>query len=265
MSWYTGDPVFDTILTIGLIFAAFTIVAGFFAQSPYGRFASNEWGGINLDPRLGWWLMEIPASVVFLWFFISNSDDWNPAVLVLGGIWVLHYANRGWIFPLSIRVAPGRRSTFSIMVMALGMFVTGIHGYLNANWFTELGQQFTPDWLSDPRFIVGVIIYACGFVLIVHSEAVMRNLRPRGGAAGGESRYRIPYGGGFRFVSSPQYLGELIAWAGFSVFTWGLPGVMIFLITAGNLAPRAFATHKWYLEKFPDYPQDRKALIPCVA
>ena len=51
MDWYTGDPVFDTILTIGLIFAGFTIIAGFFAQSPYGRFASNQWGGINLNPN----------------------------------------------------------------------------------------------------------------------------------------------------------------------------------------------------------------------
>ena len=80
----------------------------------------------------------------------------------------------------------------------------------------------------------------------------------------GQSDYKIPFGGGYRFVSSPQYLGELIAWAGFSLMTWGLPGVMIFLISAGNLVPRAFATHKWYREKFPDYPQDRKAIIPFV-
>jgi 3-oxo-5-alpha-steroid 4-dehydrogenase 1 len=40
--------------------------------------------------------------------------------------------------------------------------------------------------------------------------------------------------------------------------------VMIFLISAGNLVPRAFATHKWYREKFPDYPANRKALIPYV-
>ena len=46
--------------------------------------------------------------------------------------------------------------------------------------------------------------------------------------------------------------------------TWSLAGVVIFLITAGNLVPRAFATHKWYREKFADYPSGRKALIPFV-
>ena len=79
-----------------------------------------------------------------------------------------------------------------------------------------------------------------------------------------EPRYRIPYGFGYRWVSSPQYLGELIAWSGLTIFTWGLPGVVILLISAGNLVPRAVATHKWYREKFSDYPPKRKALIPFV-
>lgn len=265
MGWYTGHAVFDTVVTIGLIFAAITIVSGFFGQSPYGRFASDDWGGININPKLGWWLMEIPATVVFLFFFIKNFDGWNGITLFLGAIWVLHYGNRGWFFPLSIRTVPGKKASFSLLVMALGIFVTGIHGYMNATWFTEYGPHFHSNaWFVDPRFIIGLIIYACGFVLIVHSEYVVRNLRPKHPKPGQISDYKIPYGGGFRFVSSPQYLGEMLAWLGLAVFSWGLPGVIILLITVGNLAPRAFATHSWYKEKFPDYPSNRKALIPYV-
>jgi len=188
----------------------------------------------------------------------------QPTPLVLAAIWMIHYGNRGWFFPLSMRIAPNRRSTFSLMVMAMGMFVTAIHGYLNATLFTTYGQHLTTAWLTDPRFIAGVIVYYFGFFLTVRSESIMRNLRDPAQLAGGQSDYRIPYGGGFRFVSSPQYLGELIAWAGFALLTWGLPGVMIFLISASNLVPRAFATHKWYREKYPDYPPERKALIPYV-
>ncbi len=263
MNWYTGDTTFDTVLTIGLAFAAFTIIAGAFAQSPYGRFASDQYG-INLNPKLGWWLMEIPATAVFLWFFLnSNSEAWTVTTLLLAGIWMLHYGNRGWFFPLSIRVAKGTKSSFSVLVMSLGMFVTAIHAYLNATWFTQLGTHLTSDWLSDPRFILGIAVYALGFFIIVTSESVVRNLRDPNPKPG-DSQYKIPYGYAYRFVSSPQYLGELTAWLGFSIFTWGLPGVMIFLISAGNLVPRAFATHKWYQEKFPDYPKNRKALIPFI-
>ncbi len=32
--------------------------------------------------------------------------------------------------------------------------------------------------------------------------------------------------------------------------------------TAANLVPRAIAHHRWYRQRFPDYPPERKALIP---
>lgn len=262
MNWYTGDTTFDTVLTIGLIFAFITIISGFFAQSPYGRFADSKWG-MELNPKLGWWLMEIPATAVFVWFFWQGDHPWQLVPMILGALWLLHYGNRGWVFPLSIRVAKGGKSSFGIVVMALGMFVTGIHAYMHAMWYTTYGEHFTVEWLTDPRFIIGLIIYFIGFYLIVTSEYVVRNLRSANPAPD-EPRYKIPEGFGYKWVSSPQYLGELIAWTGLSIFTWGLPGVVILLISAGNLVPRAFATHKWYKEKFPEYPSDRKALIPYV-
>lgn len=259
MTWYTGNSHFDTVLAIGFAFAAFTILGSLFVQSPYGRFASDKYG-VNFSPRFGWWLMEIPATVVFLAFYLQGPRALELTPLVLGAIWLIHYGNRGWFFPLSIRATPGKRASFSLMVMAMGMFVTAIHGYLNATFFTEYAPHLTREWLIDPRFIAGVIVYYTGFGLILSSESIMRRLRAPDGSGG----YKVPYGGAFRWVSSPQYLGELIAWAGFALMTWGLPGVMIFLISAGNLVPRAFATHRWYREKFPDYPADRKALIPYV-
>ncbi len=265
MNWYTGDATFDTVLTIGLAFALLTIIGGALSpQTPYGRFGHDRWG-VALNPKFGWWLMEIPATVVFLWFFLRSSGAWQPMALILAAVWLIHYGNRGWFFPLSIRVAPGRKSSFSISIVLSGMFVTAIHAYLNATWFTRLGEHLTVAWLSDPRFWIGLLVYYSGFALILHSEWVVRNLRPKKHPADGSApAYRIPYGGGYRYVSSPTYLGELTAWAGFSIMTWGLPGVMIFLISAGNLIPRALATQKWYEEKFPDYPSDRKAIIPYV-
>jgi hypothetical protein len=36
------------------------------------------------------------------------------------------------------------------------------------------------------------------------------------------------------------------------------------LFTAANLAPRALANHRWYHEKFADYPPERRRLIPFI-
>ncbi|WP_282786299.1 methyltransferase [Nocardia sp. CC201C] len=262
MNWYTGNATYDTVLAIGFAFAAFVLIGGLFGQSPYGRFATAKLG-LNLNPKLGWWLMEIPATVVFAVCFLAGPNRFEPAALVLAAIWVLHYGNRGWFFPLSIRQVPGKRGSFNISVLAMGMFVTALHGYLNGTLFShDYLDRYDTDWLTDPRFLIGLVVYLCGFALLVHSERIVRNLRDKNDP--GATEYKIPYGGGFRFVTSPTYLGELIAWTGFAILTWALPGVVILLITVGNLVPRAFATHRWYRERFADYPVERKALIPFV-
>lgn len=257
MTWYTGDSVYDTVLTVGFAFAAFVAISALFVQSPYGRFASEKLG-VSLDPRLGWWLMELPATVVFLVFFaLGERHDVVP--MVFAAIWCIHYANRGWFFPLTIRTTPGQKGSFSITVVLAGWFVTGMHGFLNAQWFTDFGDHLTTEWLTDPRFLVGLAVYYSGYFLVLHSERVVRTLRDTPGP-----RYRIPFGGGFKLVTNPAYLGELVGWAGFALMTWSLAGVLIFCISAANLIPRAFQNHRWYLEKFDDYPKDRKVLVPYV-
>ncbi len=263
MSWYTGDPVYDTILFCGFCLVLGTLAAAPIMQSPYGRFGSNRFG-ITLDPRIGWFLMELPATLTFLWFYFSGPR-WDETVpLIFMGVWLIHYTYRGFIFPSLMRVYPGSRKSFSILVVAIGWIVTTMHGYFNGSYFSTYGDQYLNQWLLEPRFIAGIVIYYTGFAVIIHSDSVIRNLRSREKGAGQAARYSIPDGGLFRYVSNPQYLGELMAWTGFAVFTWSLGGVFILAISAANLLPRAFATHRWYLENFSGYPADRKVLIPFV-
>jgi protein-S-isoprenylcysteine O-methyltransferase Ste14 len=65
-------------------------------------------------------------------------------------------------------------------------------------------------------------------------------------------------------VTCPNYLGEIIEWLGFALATWSLAGLAFALYTAANLGPRALANHRWYRERFPDYPERRKALVPFL-
>ena len=68
----------------------------------------------------------------------------------------------------------------------------------------------------------------------------------------------------YSLFGTAHWLWLLLLWIGFAVATWSLGAVFVLAVTAGNLIPRAFQLHRWYLEKFPDYPKDRKALIPFV-
>src|SRR5262249_30176209 len=96
------------------------------------------------------------------------------------------------------------------------------------------------------------------------ADHVLRVLRTRDEVKRGERVYRIPLGGLFRWVTNASYLAELVLWAGFALFTWSPGGVYIFAIRAATLVPRAISTHRWYRERFPDYPVERRALIPFV-
>jgi 3-oxo-5-alpha-steroid 4-dehydrogenase 1 len=263
MTWYTGNATYDTLLLLAFLLVLFTVLGTRFMKTPYGRFADSGLA-FNMDPRLGWFLMELPATLTFYWFYFTGDRPLAPVSLVFLAVWTIHYANRGFIFPLLMRVDPGHRKTFSLIVVVAGWVVTSLHGYLNARFITTLGDHFTLSWLTDPRFILGIIVYYSGFFLNLHSDHIIRNLRPKRREEGEERLYRIPQGGAFRWVSNPHYLGELTAWAGFALATWSLAGVFIFAISAANLIPRARLNHNWYRSHFHDYPEQRKALVPMI-
>jgi len=144
-------------------------------------------------------------------------------------------------------------------VVLMGFVFNFFNAYLQGGSLFVAGPGFEGAWLSDPRFVAGAALFACGMALNWHSDATLRRLR-----APGETGYKIPFGGLFRWVTCPNYLGEIIEWTGWAVATWSLAGAAFAFWTAANLVPRALAHHRWYRERFPDYPKDRKAVLPFV-
>jgi len=268
-NWYTGDATFDLVQALELMLVS-TVPLGALMEAPYGKHANNSLGSFHLSPKLGWWLMELPATLAFvLTYFLTKphaggAGGPSPGLSkFLAGLFVFHYAYRGWYFPLNIRVAKGSKSSFGLVVSLTGALFTAMHGYLHARLYRSLGKHLTGDWVKDPRFIVGLAIYQLGFWTMVHSDHVLRNLRP---ADGSGPRYRIPKIGAFNLVTSPQYLGEISAFAGLALMNWSLPGAAVVAITSFNLIPRAFQNQKWYQEKFGDEYKalDRKVILPFL-
>src|SRR5262249_17239933 len=142
------------------------------------------------------------------------------AAKVLFLLWCLHYGNRGWYFPLTLRVVRDSKENFALYNAAIGAIFLTTHGYLNGRLFSELGSRYTDSWLRDPRFIIGLIVYLIGFAVTVNSESIIRNLRPANGIVSPNERYKIPYGGMFKYVTNPAYLGELTCWTGFTILSW---------------------------------------------
>ncbi len=236
-----------------LALAAITFVALQFIVAPYGgRHARAGWGPM-VPARVGWIVMESPASIAFLLFYLLGPHRADVVPLLFLLLWQAHYVHRAFVYPFLLH----SRSRMPVVVMLLAILFNLLNAWVSARWISEYGD-YPVTWLADPRFWVGVALFAAGYALNVGSDRILRRLRRTG------SGYRIPQGGGFRFVSSPNYFGEIVEWFGWAIATWSDAGLAFALYTTANLAPRAMANHRWYRETFPDYPAERRALVPFV-
>ena len=251
-----NEAVFFNWFLLGWTALAVIIFASlFFVNAPYGRHIRKGWGHV-IEARWGWFLMEFPALVApFFYFFFSQRSQNLVSVMFLV-MWEVHYIQRTLVYPAAKKKSVNKMPLF---VMFMGLFFNAGNGYLNSRFLFSLSPLYPTRWLIDPKFIIGALLFICGFVINVHSDSLLRSLRTKG-----ETGYKIPRGGLFEYISSPNYFGEIIEWTGWAVATWALPGAAFVLWTIANLAPRALANHRWYIQEFPDYPKKRKALIPFI-
>ena len=69
----------------------------------------------------------------------------------------------------------------------------------------------------------------------------------------------------YKFISCPNYLGEILEWVGFAIISWSFPAFLFVVWTMANLIPRAKAQHIWYKEKFgSEYSNNKKAIFPFI-
>jgi protein-S-isoprenylcysteine O-methyltransferase Ste14 len=243
---------YATWAEIGL--ALITFISLFFITAPYGRHGRGGWGP-EINQRIAWVLMELPACVLWLAIFFMGEHALEVAPLALMSLWQVHYVNRTFIFPLRIK-AEGKTTPLSIVLTAVAF--NTLNAYVNARWVSHLGH-YDASWLLDARFIVGALVFVIGFAINQHADWVLMNLRKPG-----ETGYKIPRGGLYEFITCPNYFGELLEWTGFAIASWSLPGLAFALYTFANLAPRARDHHRWYLTKFSDYPKTRRVIIPFL-
>lgn len=223
---------------------------------PYGRHAESKRWGPTINSRLGWFLMELNVIVVFSWLFFPGPVHKTIPMYIFYITFMLHYVNRTFIFPLQIK-DNGKKMPFVIVL--LGISFNWANGFFNGYWFGYLSPAYSDPWLYDPRFVLGFILFFIGMYINISSDQTLIHLRN-----GDRKAYYIPYGGLFKYVSSPNLFGEIIEWFGWALMTWCLPGFSFALWTVANLIPRALDHHKWYQNHFSDYPRERKAIIPFI-
>lgn len=250
------QQVFNILVILSFTLAVGIFVSLFFISAPYGRHARKGWG-LTVPNWLGWLVMEAPSPLVMGILFLVSRLSQTPATLVFLLMWLAHYAHRAFIYPFETR---SKHKRMPVVVMLMGMIFNLGNAYLNGRYLFYFGADRYPvEWLKDARFIVGACLFVGGYILNRWADRKLRGLRQPG-----ESGYKIPQGGIYRYISCPNYLGEILEWSGWALATWSLPGLTFAVWTFANLAPRAWTNHTWYRSHFPEYPQQRKAFIPGI-
>jgi len=209
-----------------------------------------------INNRFGWFIMESPSLVIFGYFLGFKADLLNILILLPAFLWMVHYIHRVLIFPLQIRTA---RKKIPLLIVLLAFIFNVINGFLNGYWFVQFANDYRSDVLINLRLIAGVIIFFSGFAINKYHDAILIKLRPASGDG-----YKIPYGGLFKYVSCPNFFGEIISWTGFALVAFNLPALSFLIWTIINLSTRALDHHRWYIKEFHEYDKERRALIPFL-
>jgi hypothetical protein len=245
MSLYYATLICFCCLALPAYFALGRRAAG------YGRHARPD--GTGIPSRLAWVAMELPSALSF--FAVSGVPSVLDARALYFAMWMVHYLHRGLFYPLSLR-SPRRVPSW---IVASAACFTTLNGALMAVSLFRIGPELGPIGVFHPRLLVGGTLFVVGMVANIDSDRrLVRTPRTLDGG------YTMPRGGLFRFVSSPNYAGEIVEWLGFAIATGASAACVFFLWTLANLVPRARAHHAWCQRTFADYPRERRALVPSL-
>lgn len=255
----------QTSNTAMCIMSVITLIIGTrLCAVPYGRYRFHHvYFSHTINARLAWLLFESPNLFVPSFVLIFNrriiQSSCNTILLFF---FLLHYVHRCIIYPVF------RMSEQSANVPVIIVFVAFLFCTWNA-WQQAIAlllvHQYSDEWIWDIRFMCGIFIAILGMVVNVDSDARLSRLKgTRRNDFNVTSKYVMPQGGVFEYVSCANYFGEIVEWFGWTLACWSFSSLAFFVHTVCMLGPRAWHHHQFYLRRFPRYPKHRRALIPFL-
>jgi 3-oxo-5-alpha-steroid 4-dehydrogenase 1 len=242
-------------LSVILIFslAVIVFILLFYISAPYGKFLRKGWGP-SIRAKWAWLIMETPSPLLMGYFFYTSGQKSLPQVIFLL-FWFAHYIHRTLIYPFT---QSGRDKSYPFILVFMAFIFNCLNGFMNGFGVFHV-LTYNTSWLLSWQFISGCAIFITGFIINKTADEKLRKLRRESPA-----EYVIPRGWLFSVISNPHYFGEIIEWSGWALMTFSLPGFAFFIFTFANLFPRGVSSHRWYRNRFQEYPAKRKAVIPYI-
>ncbi|KAI0696670.1 3-oxo-5-alpha-steroid 4-dehydrogenase-domain-containing protein [Cerioporus squamosus] len=296
---HNAQVAYDTARKWFALIPPFFLPPTFFIDAPFGRFASLQKSIFSVDGIRSWIFMELVSFGTFIYTYTQSplspkaAGTAPPLTLThpptfLASLFLTHYLNRAIISPLR---TPSRSKSHLSVVLSAVVFNT-LNGSLMGSYLSSpAAQTHLAGAFQRPLFWFGVALWAVGFAGNIYHDEILLNIRRNAKAKGKDKaddnngkdkskgeHYAIPHGALYRFISYPNYFCEWAEWLGFALAAAPAPSFaslatftatvtppwIFFLNEVWLMLPRAYKGHKWYHNRFPDYPKERKAVIPFV-
>ena len=210
----------------------------------YSKFVKNG----EIPSRMGMFILyflPIVTATVTAWPYLSSA---NVIQWIVYSAVVFHFGKRV-LETLFLHKYSGKMAVLSIISISfIYSLVAGMICYVNVK----------PLLAMDILFYSGMVIFIIGEVGNFYHHKLLVDLRK------GSEGYHIPQGGFFEYAACPHYFFELVSWLGILFLSRHLFAFMALIAFTAYLTERSVKTRQWYLEKFPDYPKDRKCIVPFV-
>ncbi|KAJ7974830.1 3-oxo-5-alpha-steroid 4-dehydrogenase family protein [Quillaja saponaria] len=191
------------------------------------------------------------ACVASFWIFPHQGSRF----LLLKSALTLHFFKR--IFEvLFIHKYSGSLSLGTGISISLSYFIVTV-----TMIYSQHLTKGIPEPPIDLKCPAGIILFLTGIIGNFYHHYLLSKLR-RG--MGDQKEYKIPKGGFFNLVVCPHYFFEIIDFFGVSFISQTLFSLCFTIGSAFFLMGRSYATRRWYLSRFEDFPKHVKALIPFV-
>lgn len=254
-----NQEYFQIFLWMMSAVAFIVFIALYFIKAGYGMFRTASWG-ISINNKWAWVLMELPVFVIMFLLWGKSGVGFSLPQYVFFILFQLHYLHRAFIFPFLLK-GKGR---MPLAIIAMGIVFNVLNGMMQGGglFYFAPDELYADGWiyLLKPHAIIGIFLFFLGMSINLHSDRVIRRLRKPG-----DTKHYLPKDGLYRYVTSANYLGELLEWTGFAILT-ASPAAWVFVWwTFANLIPRADAIHRHYREEFGDEAVGkRKRILPYI-
>jgi len=256
--WTTGNVGITALQVLGLGGAASELQGN---NAGYSKFA-NPAANFKVPSRLGMVILYSPALLVSL-RYLQTAPNVNGRESITAMLLSAHFGKRVLESMFLHRYSGTMNGDFLLPISTSYALTAALVAHQ---------QRSVPSYSNtaiDQKMLgLGLLFSVVGQLGNLYHHWLLANLRSgpaiSKGDGNAQSKYVIPRGGLFRFVTTPHYFFELIAWLGIACTAQHLNAFLTVADMLSYLAGRSVATTKWYKSKFPDYPSERKNLIPFL-